>query len=89
VLRVGGRMLTCGATVGYDPVEDIRFIWTFELKIVGSNGWTEEDVVTLLDLVHARKLRALVDRTVPLEGAAEALQLIEDRKVFGKLVITP
>jgi alcohol dehydrogenase len=89
VLRVGGRMLTCGATAGYDPAEDIRFIWTFELKILGSNGWTKQDVVTLLELVEAGKLQALVDDTYTLDGAADALQRIEDRKVFGKLVVTP
>jgi alcohol dehydrogenase len=89
VLRVGGRMLTCGATAGYDPTEDIRFIWTFELKILGSNGWAKQDVVALLDLVQQGKLKALVDETFPLEAAADALQRIEDRKVFGKLVITP
>jgi alcohol dehydrogenase len=89
VLRVGGRLLTCGATAGYDPPEDIRFIWTFELKIVGSNGWAHEDVVALLELVRSGKLQAVVDQTYPLERAAEALQRIEDRKVFGKLVITP
>jgi alcohol dehydrogenase len=89
VLRVGGRLLTCGATAGYDPPEDIRFIWTFELKVLGSNGWAREDVVTLLDLVQEGKLKALVDETYPLDRAAEALQRIEDRKVVGKLVITP
>ena len=47
VLRVGGRLLTCGATAGYDPKEDIRFIWTFELtRSSGSNGWMREDVRT-------------------------------------------
>jgi alcohol dehydrogenase len=89
VLRVGGRLLTCGATAGYDPAEDIRFIWTFELKILGSNGWAKDDIVTLLDLVRAGKLKALVDQAYPLERAAEALQRIEDRRVFGKLVVTP
>ena len=89
VLRVGGRLLTCGATAGYDPAEDIRFIWTFELKILGSNGWAKQDVSTLLDLVQQGKLKAVVDEAVPLEGAAAALQRIEDRKVFGKLVVTP
>jgi uncharacterized protein (TIGR00369 family) len=43
VLRVGGRRLTCGATAGYDPPEDIRFIWTFELQIIlqrlGARGY--------------------------------------------------
>lgn len=38
VLTVGGRLLTRGATAGYDPPEDIRYIWTFELEIRGSNG---------------------------------------------------
>jgi alcohol dehydrogenase len=28
-LRRGGRLLTCGATAGFDPRTDIRFIWTF------------------------------------------------------------
>ena len=69
--------------------EDIRFIWTFELKVLGSNGWAREDVIALLDLVQSGKLAAVVDETYPLERAAEALQRIEDRKVFGKLVVTP
>ena len=38
-LKLGGRILTCGATAGYGPPEDLRFIWTFELQVRGSNGW--------------------------------------------------
>ena len=89
VLRLGGRMLTCGATAGYDPAEDIRFIWTFELQILGSNGWAREDIAALLDMVRAGRLKAVVDATYPLERAAEALARLEDRRVFGKLVIVP
>jgi alcohol dehydrogenase len=89
VLRVGGRMLTCGATAGYDPPEDIRFIWTFELQILGSNGWAREDVAALLDMVQSGRLAAVVDATYPLERAVEALARLEDRQVFGKLVIVP
>jgi len=89
VLRLGGRMLTCGATAGYDPAEDIRFIWTFELQILGSNGWAREDIAALLDMVQAGRLKAVVDATYPLERAAEALAQLEDRRVFGKLVIVP
>jgi len=89
VLRLGGRLLTCGATAGYDPAEDIRFIWTFELQILGSNGWAREDIAALLDMVRAGRLKAVVDATYPLERAAEALARLEDRRVFGKLVIVP
>jgi alcohol dehydrogenase len=89
ILRVGGRLLTCGATTGYDPPEDIRFIWTFELQILGSNGWAREDVTALLDLVQAGKLQAVIDETFPLERAEEALLRLENRQVFGKLIVTP
>ena len=89
VLRVGGRLLTCGATAGYDPAEDIRFIWTFELKILGSNGWAREDITALLDMVDTGRLQAVIDDTFPLERATEALDRLEQRQVFGKLVVTP
>jgi alcohol dehydrogenase len=88
-LRVGGRLLTCGATAGYDPPEDLRFIWTFELKILGSNSWDREDLIQVLNLVGSGALKVIVDRTFRLEEAAEALRLIENREVFGKLVVTP
>ena len=43
VLRFQGRMVTCGATAGYDPPTDIRYIWSFEQTIIGSDGWTRDD----------------------------------------------
>lgn len=89
VLKVGGRLLTCGATAGYDPPEDIRFIWTFELKVLGSNGWARDDIVALLDMVRDGRLQAVIDETFPLERAPEALARLEERRVFGKLVIVP
>ena len=89
VLKVGGRLLTCGATAGYDPAEDIRFIWTFELQLRGSNGWQREDVHALLDLVQASKLKVVAEPPVPLEGAAEALARLENRTAFGKLLVQP
>src|SRR5438094_5173640 len=86
LLKVGGRLLTCGATAGFDPKEDIRFIWTFELKILGSNGWARDDITALLAMVREEKLEAVIDETFPLERAPEALARLEDRQVFGKLV---
>ena len=88
-LKVGGRLLTCGATAGFDPPEDLRFIWTFEIKICGSNGWARQDILQLFDLVKSGKLAVLIDRTYPLAEAREALRVIEDRGVFGKVVVTP
>jgi alcohol dehydrogenase len=88
-LKLGGRVLTCGATAGYDPAEDLRVIWTFELQIRGSNGWGREDLQKLFALVSAGKLSAMIDKSFPLEQAADALRMLEDRTVFGKVVVTP
>ncbi len=88
-LKRGGRLLTCGATAGFDPTEDIRFIWTFELKILGSNSWLVEDLVALMDMIREGTMAPVIDHVLPLEQAAEGVRLIEEREVFGKVIIKP
>ena len=61
-LRRGGRLLTCGATAGFDPKDDIRYIWTFELNILGSNGWTPDDLRAARAWSTSGKLRPVIDR---------------------------
>jgi 2-desacetyl-2-hydroxyethyl bacteriochlorophyllide A dehydrogenase len=82
-----GRLLTCGATAGHDPQEDLRFIWTFELQVLGSNGWMREDLHALLDLIRTGRLKPVVDKELPLEQINEAFRLLEEREVFGKVVV--
>jgi alcohol dehydrogenase len=89
VLKKGGRMLTCGATAGFDPKTDIRYIWTFELNVMGSNGWYPEDQQALLKLVEEGRLKPVIDKVMPLKEAREAERIIEDREVFGKIVLVP
>jgi alcohol dehydrogenase len=89
VLHRQGRILTCGATAGFDPKEDLRFIWTFELNIRGANGWMREDLATLLDLIGSGKLEPIVDRELELPDANEAFRLLEERIVFGKVLVKP
>ena len=84
-----GRLLTCGATAGFDPKEDIRYIWTFELQLRGSNGWMREDLHALLAMVADGRLTPVVDRELPLEDVNEAFRLLEEREVFGKVVLRP
>ena len=88
-LRRGGRMLTCGATAGFDPRTDIRFIWTFELQILGANSWEREDLAALMDYIGAGRMEPVIDRILPLDHALEGLRMIEDREVFGKVIINP
>jgi len=88
-LKHGGKLLVCGATAGYDPKEDLRYVWSFELKIIGSNSFYDDNLSALMQLISAGKMKPVIDKVLPLEGAREGLRLIESREVIGKVVVTP
>ncbi|MEK6592228.1 MAG: zinc-binding dehydrogenase [Pseudomonadota bacterium] len=88
-VKRGGKILVCGATAGYEPKEDLRYVWSFELKIMGSNSFYDENLRALMDLIHQGRMKPVIDEVLPLERAAEGLRLIENREVFGKVIITP
>jgi alcohol dehydrogenase len=88
-LKRGGKLLVCGATAGYDPKEDLRYIWSFEIEVKGSNSFYDDDLAALMQLIQQKKIKPVVDKVLPLEQAAEGLRLIQDRAVFGKVVVTP
>jgi alcohol dehydrogenase len=84
-----GRLLTCGATAGFDPRTDIRYIWRREVTIVGANGWTRQDLEALLLEVERGAITPIIDRVLPLGESAEAMRLLQDREVFGKVIVIP
>jgi NADPH:quinone reductase-like Zn-dependent oxidoreductase len=88
-VKRGGKILVCGATAGYDPKEDLRYVWSFELKIIGSNSFYDENLKALMDLIQQGAMKPVIDEYLPLEGAAEGLRMIENREVFGKVIVTP
>lgn len=88
-VTLGGRIVSCGATAGYDVGIDMRYLWTFEHHMIGSDGWAQSDLVALLDLIAQGRLDPIIDRIFPLEETAEAERLLEDREVVGKVLIRP
>jgi alcohol dehydrogenase len=88
-VKRGGSILVCGATAGYDPPEDLRYIWSFELKIIGSNSFYDEDLTALMGMIAQGTFKPMIDRVLPLEQAREGLRLIQNREVIGKVVIRP
>jgi alcohol dehydrogenase len=87
--RKGGRILTCGATSGYEAVTDLRYVWRREITILGSTSWERSDLLTLIDWVRSGKLKPVIDRVLPLDQAREAHRLMEQREIFGKLILKP
>jgi alcohol dehydrogenase len=88
-LKRKGKLLTCGATAGFDTRNDMRFIWVRELQILGSNGYSKQDVATALDHAAAGRVKPVISHRLPLSEAREAERLMEDREFFGKIVLLP
>jgi alcohol dehydrogenase len=88
-LKLHGKLLTCGATAGFDARTDIRYIWQREVKICGSNGYTKEDVRRgMIDMADG-KIKKPEVRTFPLAKLGDAEALMEARDFFGKIVMIP
>jgi len=85
----GGRILTCGATAGFEVITDARYLWTFEHHYIGSNGWSVADLEALLALIREGRLKPVIDRVLPIDEAAEGERLLEDREVVGKVLLKP
>jgi len=86
-LARGGRLVTCGATSGPNPKEEIRRIFAKQVTIYGSTMGTRNDWEQVSTLLNAGELRPVVDRTFPLEQAARAQELMAKAEQFGKIVL--
>jgi NADPH:quinone reductase-like Zn-dependent oxidoreductase len=84
----GGRVVTCGATTGFFPKVDLRQIFFRQVEVLGSTMGSRKDLFDVLELVSQKKLRPVVDRVLPLWQAAEAHRVLEERKAFGKVVLS-
>ncbi|OGF54249.1 MAG: alcohol dehydrogenase [Candidatus Fraserbacteria bacterium RBG_16_55_9] len=88
-LARNGRLVTYGATTGPTPPTDLRLVFWRQLKIIGTTMGNRKEVADVMKLIWARKLKPVVDRVFPLQEAARAQQMMENREQFGKLILIP
>lgn len=88
-LTKGGKLVTCGATSGYDAVTDLRYVYYKQLQILGSTMGRKGDLITIFKFVEQGKLKPVIDRVMPLREVREAHRIVEEGKHFGKIVLIP
>ena len=88
-LKNDGRLVTCGATSGFDAHTDLRQVFYRHLTLLGSFMGSKGELIEAMKFVREGKIRAVVDRVLPLSEARQAHELIEDRAQFGKIVLKP
>ena len=86
-LALCGRLVTCGATTGYDAKVDIRFLFVRQLSLLGSYMGVKSELQPIMKLVAAGRLKPVVDRIFPLAEAADAHRYLESGEQFGKVVL--
>jgi NADPH:quinone reductase-like Zn-dependent oxidoreductase len=88
-LKNNGRLVTCGATSGYDARTDLRQVFYRHLTILGSFMGSKAELLEAMKFVKTGRIRAVIDRVLPLSEARTAHELLEDRGQFGKVVLRP
>jgi NADPH:quinone reductase-like Zn-dependent oxidoreductase len=86
-LSRGGRLVTCGATTGYNPEEDLRHVFYRQLEIIGSTMGSKNELLAPLKLIFEGRMRPVVSAVYDLKDTAEAHRAMEARKSLGKIVI--
>ncbi len=87
-LAPSGRLVTCGATTGFDAKLDLRFLFTRQLSLLGSYMGPKDELRTVLKLVAQGRLKPIVDKVFPLQECAAAHAYLEAGKQFGKVVLS-
>jgi alcohol dehydrogenase len=86
VLKRGGRLVTCGSTSGPTTTINLMQLFQQQYRIFGSFGQTIKNIAESLDKM-ASGMHAIIDTEVPLSDVAIALKRMEDRQVFGKIIV--
>ncbi len=88
-LSRGGRLVTSGATTGSRGVTELRLVFWKQLEILGSTMGTPTEYREVMRLVFDGVFDPVVQEVLPLDEARRAHEILEEGRIFGKLVLTP
>jgi NADPH:quinone reductase-like Zn-dependent oxidoreductase len=88
-LARGGRLVTCGATMGGKVNLDLNLLFGRHLALLGSWMGRRSELVEVLKFVRDGRLKPVVDSVMPLAEARRAHERLEARQHFGKVVLVP
>jgi NADPH:quinone reductase-like Zn-dependent oxidoreductase len=86
-LKIGGTLVTCGATTGPSVGIDLRHLFARQLSLLGSYMGTMGELHEVLQHVFAGRLKPVVDRSFPLSEIRSAHEYLEKSQMFGKVVL--
>lgn len=88
-LARNGRLVTTGATTGPNGAINIDRLFGAQLSILGSFGGTRSELRLVLKMVAEGRIQPVIHATYPLDQAAQAQRVMQERQQFGKLLLLP
>jgi len=83
----GGRIAIAGASSGYEGTLPFAHVFFRQLSILGSTMGSKSRLFPILRFVEQGRLKPVIGQVLPLEEAAEGHRLLEERRIFGKVVL--
>jgi alcohol dehydrogenase len=86
-LKKGGRLVTCGSTSGVSTQINLMMLFQQQLKLMGSFGCRMENINNALLKMSQGLVHPVIDTEIDMENISTALERMEGRKVFGKIIL--
>ncbi len=86
-LKRGGRLVTCGSTSGVSTTINLMQLFQQQLRMIGSFGCRMENMANAMEKMARGIVRPVIDTETGFDGIDSALQRMESRDVFGKIVL--
>ncbi len=86
-MKRGGRLVTCGSTSGISTQMNLMQLFQQQLKIFGSFGCRMENMANAMQKMAAGLVKPVVDTEVDFASIGRALERMEGRDVFGKIIL--
>ncbi len=86
-LKRGGRLVTCGSTSGVSTEMNLMMLFQQQLKLLGSFGCRMENMANAMQKMARGLVHPVIDTEVGFTEIDKALERMESRQVFGKIVL--
>ncbi len=87
VLKVKGRMVSCGTTTGGEALVNIRSFYSKEAQIIGAYLGSKSQLVSLHKFMKLKKIRPVIDSVFDLKDVKDAHKKMEESNQFGKILL--
>jgi NADPH:quinone reductase-like Zn-dependent oxidoreductase len=89
LLKMGGTLVSTGATTGYDSSIDLRYLFFRGINLLGATQGTKAGLQEVIGWVSRGKIRPVIDTVLPFSRMVEGHVKMADSQLFGKIVTTP